>query len=77
MLISILSWVLGFSSLPGLWLAGRHDWRGWALMLATEPVWAWFAILTHGWGILLAAVAYSAVSIWNIMKWRREQRGAN
>lgn len=73
MMIGLLSWVLGVSSIPGLWLAGKHDWRGWAVIFLTEPLWALFAIMTHAYGLLIAAVLYSAVSGWNILKWRRER----
>lgn len=66
----LLSWVLGITSVYGLYLAGKHDWRGWAFTVACEPVWIVYAILTHGWGFLIGAIGYMVVGIWNLWKWR-------
>lgn len=71
MLLSILSWFLGVASVPGLYLAGKHDWRGWAWILFTEIFWVWFAIVTGGWGLLVGCVAYSWVAALNLWKWKR------
>lgn len=66
-----LSLVLAASSCFGLILAGRGKWQGWAVGLATQPVWAWFAIVTKSWGLLGVGAMYTTVYIKNLLKWRK------
>lgn len=67
-----LSVVLAASSCFGLLLAGRGRWQGWAVGLATQPIWAWFAIVTKSYGLLLVGVMYTSVYAKNLWKWRKE-----
>lgn len=67
-----LSIVLAAASCSGLVLAGRGRWQGWAVGLATQPVWAWFAIVTKSYGLLLVGVMYTTVYTKNLIKWRKE-----
>lgn len=66
-----LSLVLAASSCFGLILAGRGKWQGWAVGLATQPVWAWFAIVTKSWGLLGVGAMYTTVYIKNLLRWRK------
>lgn len=72
MLIFCLSLVMATAGCAGLWLAGRGHWQGWALGLAVQPVWAAFAVLTKGYGLLLTCVMYGTVYAQNLLRWRRE-----
>lgn len=69
-----LSIVLAASSCFGLLLAGRGKWQGWAVGLATQPVWAWFAIVTKSYGLLLVGLMYTSVYIKNLWQWRKETK---
>lgn len=71
---SWLSLVLASFGCAGLVLAGRGMWQGWALGLAAQPVWAAFAIVTKGYGLLLTCLMYGTVYARNLRAWRRRDR---
>jgi hypothetical protein len=54
----------------GLWVAGRNDWRGWALGLADEGLWIIYAVHTGQWPFALSALAYGWVYWRNLRAWR-------
>jgi len=66
-----LSVVLACTGCAGLALAGRGKWQGWALGLAVQPVWAAFAVITKGYGLLVSCVLYGAVYTRNLTVSRR------
>jgi hypothetical protein len=70
--VLILSLVLAVAGCTGLVLAGRGMWQGWAVGLAVQPVWAAFAIVTHGYGLLLTCLMYGSVYARNLLRWRRQ-----
>lgn len=74
MLIFILSLVMAAAGCLGLVLAGRGMWQGWAIGLAVQPVWAIFAILTKGYGLLITCIMYGTVYGKNLISWRRKQK---
>ncbi len=57
----------------GLWLAGRRDWRGWALGLMDEALWLVYAVQTRQWAFCLSALAYGWVYARNLRDWRPAQ----
>lgn len=67
-----LSVVLAAIASTGLLLAGRGKWYGWAVGLAAQPVWAIYAIVTKGYGLLFACLAYGYVNAVNLWKWRKD-----
>lgn len=67
-----LSFILAIFGCLGLILAGRGMWQGWAIGVAIQPVWALFAIITKGYGLLIICIMYGAVYANNLVKWRRE-----
>lgn len=69
-----LSLVLAGAGCTGLWLAGKGSWYGWGVGLAVQPVWAAYALLTHGYGLLLTCLMYGTVYTKNLLKWRRERQ---
>lgn len=69
-----LSLVLSASSCAGLLLAGRGKWQGWAIGLAGQPVWAAFAIVSKGYGLLLTVAIYTPMYFVNLRRWRRDNR---
>lgn len=69
-----LSIVMAVAGCTGLLLAGRGHWQGWALGLAVQPVWAVFAIVTKGYGLLITCVMYGAVYGKNLWQWRKKKR---
>lgn len=66
-----LSLILAAAGCTGLVLAGRGMWQGWAIGLAVQPVWAAFAIVTKGYGLLLTCLMYGTVYAQNLLRWRR------
>jgi hypothetical protein len=68
-----LSLVLATAGCTGLILAGRGMWQGWAVGLAVQPVWAVFAIITHGYGLLITCVMYGTVYYRNLRAWQQKQ----
>lgn len=69
-----LSLVLAGAGCTGLVLAGKGKWQGWLIGLCVQPVWAVFAIVTKGYGLLLTCLMYGTVYGKNLSKWRKEQR---
>lgn len=69
-----LSLVMAFAGCTGLILAGKGMWQGWAIGLAVQPVWAIFAIVTKGYGLLITCMLYGFVYAKNLIKWRKEQK---
>jgi hypothetical protein len=61
-----LSLIMAISGCLGLIFAGKGKWYGWAINLASQPVWIIFGIITHGYFLCVAAVMYGAVFIRNI-----------
>lgn len=45
------------TSMTGVWLAPRH-WQGWALMTASELLWAAYAISLHSISLLVMSGAW-------------------
>lgn len=68
------SWVLTAVGVFGLWLAGRHDRRGWWVGISAQGLWISYAIATRQWGFIVSALAYGTVYARNTYLWRREQR---
>ena len=73
--ILALSLVMASAGCAGLILAGRGMWQGWAIGLAVQPVWAVFAVVTKGYGLLITCIMYGVVYGRNLRKWRRERVG--
>lgn len=67
-----LSLALAVTGCTGMILAGRGMWQGWALGLCAQPIWAAFAIVSKGYGLLLTCLMYGTVYYRNLAKWRRE-----
>lgn len=67
-----LSLVLAAFACSGLILAGRGKWQGWAIGLASQPIWALFAIVTKSYGFLITCLMYGTVYGKNLVKWRKE-----
>lgn len=73
MIVLLLSLIMAAAGCAGLLLAGRGHWQGWAIGLAVQPVWAVFAVLTHGYGLLLTCLMYGTVYARNLRAWRRDR----
>ena len=66
-----MSWVLSLVGITGLIAVGRHKWWGFAIGLANETLWIYFAITRQEYGLILGAVMYGAVNTMNMIRWRR------
>lgn len=71
------SYLLTVVGVFGLWLAGRQDWRGWAVGLAAQLLWIAYATATRQWGFYVSALAYGWVYFRNLRAWRRRTRRWN
>lgn len=69
-----LSLVLATMGCAGLLLAGKGKWYGWGVGLAVQPVWATYAIVTKGYGLLLTCLMYGTVNARNLIRWKRSQQ---
>jgi len=66
-----MSWLLSIVGIIGLISVGRKRWWGFAIGLCNEVLWVYFAITRQEYGLILGAVMYGAVNIYNGTKWRR------
>lgn len=57
-------------TLAGMWLAGSHDWRGWALGLGNQVLWIALIVTFGAWGLLPLSVALIVVYTRNVIVWR-------
>lgn len=67
------SYLLTAVGVVGLLIAGRKNLWGWAICIASQVLWAIYAITTHQLGFLIAAGIYSAVYGKNFLAWQREK----
>lgn len=68
------SWPLTAVSVVGLWgTAGGRRW-GWALNLGGQPLWLVYALLTHQFGFVASAAAFSVVFVRNLILATRSRR---
>jgi hypothetical protein len=65
------SWLLMAVGVTGLYLAGRRHWSGWAIGLAAQVLWFAYACFTSQWGFIVSSVLYGAISLRNLIDWRR------
>jgi hypothetical protein len=63
------SYALTLVGVTGVFLAGRKDWRGWAVGILSEIVWIIYAIVTMQYGFIFGALAYGAVFTKNLIEW--------
>lgn len=57
-------------TLAGMWLAGNHDWRGWALGLGNQALWLLFIVTFAAWGLLPLSAALIVVYSRNLWRWK-------
>lgn len=66
------SWLLASVGLTGLWLAGSKRATGWAIGIGVQVLWIAYAVATGQWGFIASALAFGAVNVRNLIKWKRE-----
>lgn len=69
-----LSIILAAAGCTGLLLAGNGKWWAWGIGLAVQPVWAVYAIVTEGYGLLLTCLMFSYVNARNLVAWHRNAK---
>lgn len=67
------SWLLAAVGVTGLWLAGSRRALGWQIGLGVQVLWIAYAITTAQWGFIASALAFAAVNLRNLIKWKRER----
>lgn len=68
--VDVLPWVLSCTTLTVMWLAGNRRWEAWALGLASQALWVWFAAATRAYGLLPMSLFLIVVYARNAWKWR-------
>ena len=63
------SYILTAVGVSGVFMAGRKDWRGWAIGILSEILWICYAIVTKQYGFIFGALAYGAVFTKNLVEW--------
>lgn len=59
-------------SILGVWLAAHH-WYGWAISLASEALWAAYALALHSTSLLVMSFIWAAIHARNtVSTFRRE-----
>jgi hypothetical protein len=77
--VSTANWlalVLSCFAAAGTWLAGKGKWQGWAIGLASQPVWVVFALVAHTPALLLSTLVYGSVYGRNAWLWYVSARAA-
>lgn len=69
------SWVLTAIGITGLWAAGSHKSWGWVVGIGAQFLWLAYAITTHQYGFIVAALAYGTVYTRNYLRWRSQHEG--
>lgn len=67
-----LSFIVGAASLLVTFLAGRKYATAWAICIANQAGWAWIAIATRQWGLLISAGFFFVLAIWNLISWIKD-----
>jgi hypothetical protein len=67
------SYLLTAVGVFGLWLAGRHDTRGWIVGIFAQGLWIAYATATHQWGFYISALAYGWVYSKNAWRWHHDR----
>ena len=60
-------------TLVGMWMAGSHNWKGWALGIFNQVLWFWFIVAFDAWGLLPLNIALVFVYGRNLLRWKNEQ----
>ena len=68
------SWVLSCIGGFGIYLAGKKDWRGWAVGIISEVLWLAYAIITRQYGFVFGSILYSTILVNNLYGWLQEYR---
>lgn len=69
----IWSFALAAIGVFGLWLAGRKSKWGWAVGIAAQFLWAFYALFTAQPGFLISCVAYGWIYAKNFIDWHEAQ----
>lgn len=65
------SWVLAIVGITGIFIVGKKSIVGWVILLVNENLWVIYAVKTHQYGFIAAAIGYATVYIKNFVSWSR------
>jgi hypothetical protein len=66
------SWILSCLGGFGIYLAGKKDWRGWAVGVVNEILWLIYAVITKQYGFIFGALLYCTILINNLYSWLQD-----
>lgn len=70
------SWLLAAIGIAGIWLQGDKRLIGWLIGIGVQVLWITYALATGQHGFVVMSLAYGGVYLRNLIKWKREQKGA-
>lgn len=68
------SFILMAVGILGLYLAGKKNLYGWAILIGAQFLWIAYALATKQWGFIISALAYGAVNLRNYLRWKKEKK---
>lgn len=67
------SYLLAVVSVVALYVAGRKNRWGWAILVGAQGVWITYAIATRQWGFIVSALIHVWVCGRNWLAWSRDE----
>jgi hypothetical protein len=68
-----MGWAVSISSIIVLYLMGRKFWWAPITGLGSQALWIIYVIQTHQKELMLGVLAFTFVTILNVVKWTRER----
>lgn len=68
--VEVLGAVLSIWGALGMYVAGKGQWKGWAMGLAAQPIWLAFAIAVDSWPLAFSPLLYGSVYARNLWRWK-------
>jgi len=64
----VLSFLLAFISMSGLWVVSKNPSKGWLVCVISEVLWVSWAIYFKQWGLGILCLCYGIVYLHNLIK---------
>lgn len=68
--VEALGAVLSIWGALGMYIAGKGQWKGWAMGLAAQPIWLAFAFAVDSWPLAFSPLLYGTVYARNLWRWK-------
>jgi nicotinamide riboside transporter PnuC len=68
------SYLLAAVGILGLWLVGKKLKSGFIVGIVAQLLWVAYGLITHQYGFLITAAAYSVINFINLRKWSKPEK---